>query len=233
MIDIKNSPSQVIAKSHAGRDIHLFTRGNGSLPVLMLGGVHGDESEGFLFADRFLNELDSGNLSIPAGVTLYLIPRTNPDGCENLRRTNQRNVDLNRNMPTRDWTGEFQNVKYYPGESSGSEVETKTIVDLLDKIDPGFIISLHSYENPMVNFNGESEDVARAMSEKNGLPAKGDIGYPTPGSLGTYAGLERNLPTITLEILRGQNPEDVWVDHRDGILTALEFYTKYPLPARK
>ena len=26
-----------------------------------------------------------------------------------------------------------------------------------------------------------------------------DLGYPTPGSFGTYCGIERNIPTITLE----------------------------------
>ena len=31
-------------------------------------------------------------------------------------------------------------------------------------------------------------------------PAEGSIGYPTPGSFGTYCGVERNIPTITLEL---------------------------------
>ena len=31
-------------------------------------------------------------------------------------------------------------------------------------------------------------------------PVEASIGYPTPGSFGTYCGVERNIPTITLEM---------------------------------
>ena len=31
-------------------------------------------------------------------------------------------------------------------------------------------------------------------------PVEASIGYPTPGSFGTYAGIERQIPTITLEL---------------------------------
>jgi protein MpaA len=31
-------------------------------------------------------------------------------------------------------------------------------------------------------------------------PIEENIGYPTPGSFGTWAGIERNIPTITLEL---------------------------------
>ena len=85
----------------------------------------------------------------------------------------------------------------------------------------------------MVNFNGDCENLALAMGKKNGLIAKGDIGYPTPGSLGTYTGWERNLPTITLEILRGQEPGAVWDQHVEGFLDGIHYYLKHQLPERK
>lgn len=222
-----------MGESFRGKAIEEWSTGTGGIKILLLGGVHGDESEGILFADRFIQEADVGTFAIPDGISLRVIPRMNPDGSGDNRRTNGRNVDLNRNMPTVDWVGDFTNVRYYPGESAGSEIESRILTGIISDWNPDFIISLHSYENAMVNFNGESEDVAKAMSEKNGLPPKGDIGYPTPGSLGTYAGWERNLPTITLEILRGQDPESVWNIHLDGILAALKFYLDHPLPVRK
>ena len=225
--------TNVVGKSLQNRDITLFSYGEGFLPVLLLGGVHGDESEGFLFAERMVRELDQGEISLPAGITLHIAPRINPDGCEVLRRTNHRNVDLNRNLPTKDWTGDFINVRYFPGERGGSEVETITTLDLIRDLDPALILTLHSYEKPMINFNGECEDLAVAMSKKNNLHPQGDIGYPTPGSLGTYAGWERNIPTITLEILRGQEPEEVWHNHRDALLVAFGYYLENPRPARK
>ena len=42
-----------------------------------------------------------------------------------------------------------------------------------------------------------------------GLPTKGDIGYPCPGSMGAYYGWERELPVITLELPKdGFEPSD-------------------------
>lgn len=228
-----NPQPQILGRTSGGADIEMFVHGKGSLPVLLIGGVHGDESEGYLFAERLHRELVQGSIPTPDGVTLYLVPRMNPDGCQANRRTNHRNVDLNRNLPTRDWDGKFQNVRYYPGSSAGSEVESRVTVELIEKTNPAFILSLHSYENPMVNYNGESLDVAAAMSKINGLPAKGDIGYPTPGSLGTYAGWERNIPTITLEILRGENPDSVWNNHLSGVLAGITYYVHNTLPSRK
>lgn len=228
---------RLLATSPGGQPIELFQFGKGSCPVLLLGGVHGDESEGFLLCERLLTEIAAGSFALPSEITLWVVPRVNPDGCANLRRTNHHNVDLNRNMPTKDWSGAFTNVRYYPGPAAGSEPETVIVTKLIDEfIEPrgnGLIISMHSYEHAMINFNGECEDLAQAMSAHNQLPPKGDIGYPTPGSLGTYAGWERNIPTITLEIHRGDEPEPVWLGQKDALGAAFSFYTRNKLPQRK
>lgn len=219
--------------SHKGNPIRLKRFGTGKVSLLLIGGVHGDEPEGFLFAEKFISSIETEEFRLPENLTLFALPRLNPDGCAANRRTNHHNVDLNRNMPTKDWDGEFSNVRYYPGSAPGSEPETKILTELIHFLKIDSIISLHSYEKPMINFNGDCENWAVSMSKKNGLPPKGDIGYPTPGSLGTYAGWERNIPTITLEILRDQDPKTVWETHQHGLLDALEFYTKNPLPQRK
>jgi protein MpaA len=228
-----NEHKEIIERSIQGREIALHTFGSGGLSILILGGVHGNESEGFLFAERFIKGLGEGSIRIDPEIKLHICPHVNPDGCAVLRRTNQNNVDLNRNLPTKDWTGDFTDLRYYPGRSAGSEVETAATIRMIKRTDPAMILSLHSYQHPMVNFNGDCEDLAIAMSEKNGLPAKGDIGYPTPGSLGTYTGWERNLPTITLEILRGEEPESVWKNHLEGVISALHFYLDHTVPKRR
>ncbi len=193
------------------------------IPLLFIGGVHGNESEGFLFLEKFTDEIIHNQIHIPEEIELYICPRLNIDGCSQLRRTNQNNVDLNRNLPTKDWTNDFYDPKYYPGSYPGSEPETKTTMIMLDLIKPKYIISFHSYEKPMINYNGDCLELAQEMSKLNHLEPKSDIGYPTPGSLGTYAGLERNYPTITMEILRGQDPESVWKQHFQAIIKAIEF----------
>lgn len=213
-----------VGRSCQGQAIELFRFGSGSFPSLLLGGVHGDESEGYLLAERMMDELRRGTIQLGPEISLYVCPRINPDGCALDRRTNHRNVDLNRNLPTADWTGEFQNPRYYPGPGAGSEPESIATLKILEIVSPRFICSLHSWENAMINYNGDCLDVAEAMSTKNALPPKGDIGYPTPGSLGTYAGWERNIPTITLEIFRGEDPASVWQKHHEAVLTGLHFY---------
>jgi len=224
---------ETVARSIQDRPIEHYRFGSGKLSVLLLGGVHGNESEGFLFAERLINEIHSNSIVIDERVSLHISPRVNPDGCAVLRRTNQNNVDLNRNLPTKDWSGEFTDVRYYPGRSAGSEIETDATLKLIETCDPALIVSLHSYEIPMINFNGPCEELAHAMAEKNGLPPKGDIGYPTPGSLGTYTGWERNLPTITLEIVRGEQPEPVWNTHMEAVLVAIHYYLENSVPIKK
>jgi protein MpaA len=222
----------VAGQSQGGLNIELFKLSDGPRTVLLIGGVHGDEPEGFLIAERILGDA-LFQKEIQAGICLLICPRLNPDGCRQNRRTNERNVDLNRNMPTRDWAGDFKNVRYYPGPSAGSEIETQILLGMLQAENPALIISLHSYEHAMINYNGDCLDLAEAMSQHNQLPPKGDIGYPTPGSLGTYGGHERNLPVITLEILRDQQHEAAWQQHRGGLLTAINFYAENAPPARK
>ena len=41
-------------------------------------------------------------------------------------------------------------------------------------------------------------------------PVEESIGYPTPGSFGTYAGVERNIPTITLEMDEEINVDELY-----------------------
>ena len=78
----------------------------------------------------------------------------------------------------------------------------------------------------MVNYDGEvSRSVAEVMSKVNTLAAKGDIGYPTTGSLGNYAGIERKIPIITLEILKDQNLDEAWTQHQPALLAALNWAT--------
>ena len=52
----------------------------------------------------------------------------------------------------------------------------------------------------IVNYDGPAQNIAQKISDIIGYPVEPSIGYPTPGSFGTYCGVERNIPTITLEL---------------------------------
>lgn len=211
---------RILGVSTEGRPIEALRLTRGSVPLLLIGGVHGDEPEGFLFVERFARQAAWRELEGMA--SLWVIPRLNPDGCAKHERTNGRGVDLNRNMPTKDWTITARAPRYFPGAEAGSEIETRLLMSFIDELKPRAIISAHSWE-PMVNYNGPCRLLAEAIASFNKYRIADDIGYPTPGSLGTWAGWERKIPTITLEIQRDLDPESAWQTHNEAVLAGLLF----------
>ena len=56
--------------------------------------------------------------------------------------------------------------------------------------------------------------MAQEFSLLNNYPLQEDIGYPTPGSFGTYCGIERKIPTITLELPDEEDIEKLWEENK-------------------
>lgn len=192
-------------------------RGDGP-SILILGGVHGDESEGVVAAEGLL---DSLLRSFPYRLNVTLWPRFNSDGVLLRTRGNGHGVDLNRNLPTKDWSPEVATPRYHPGPAAGSEPENQALMKLLKEAPPRFLLSLHSW-HPVLNVNGDCLPEAESLARSTGYRIDTDIGYPTPGCLGTYAGLERNIPTLTYEIERGLSPGEVLRVHVPAILEMLK-----------
>lgn len=186
--------------------------------VMILGGVHGDEYEGVVAAEGILEELIKKN---PFHLNLTLVPRFNPDGVLFRTRGNGKGVDLNRNLPTKDWSPEAKTPRYFPGPAAGSEPENQALMNYLERKAPRLIISLHSW-NPVLNINGDCRPEAEVIAQRTGYKIDDDIGYPTPGCLGTYAGIERRSPTLTYEIQRGQEVPEILRLHVPAVLEALK-----------
>ena len=138
---------------------------------------------------------------------LLFIPCLNPDGMQLKQRTNANGVDLNRNFPTKNWgkncgenaTCDNAQTAYYGGIAGGSEIETQFLIDTINEFKPKKILTLHA-PYKVVNYDGPAKDWAEQVSKIINYPVEASIGYPTPGSFGTYAGVERQIPTITLEL---------------------------------
>jgi protein MpaA len=135
---------------------------------------------------------------------ILFIPCLNPDGMQLGTRCNSNGVDLNRNFPTRNW-GEDTSLAgdnpsdYFGGKSAGSEIETQFVMDVIDEYKPERILTLHA-PYKVVNYDGPARELAEKISKIIKYPVESSIGYPTPGSFGTYCGVERSIPTITLEL---------------------------------
>lgn len=188
-----------------GNDIELIGE-VGEENILIVGVVHGDEPQGKYLIEKYLADFP---LSLTEGDMRgkLFIPCLNPDGMALNRRTNSNNVDINRNFPTKNWgknegdnaTCDDETTNYFGGKSAGSEVETQFLIQIIEKYKPTLIMTLHA-PYKVVNYDGPAGEIAEKISKIINYPVEASIGYPTPGSFGTWAGVERNIPTITLEL---------------------------------
>lgn len=214
--------SYIFGTSVLGLPIMAYEFGQVGPRVLILGGVHGDEIEGTTAGMGLLREFSA---SFPFGCQVTLVPAFNIDGVIAKTRVNGRGVDLNRNLPSNDWNPSAFNERYPPGPFANSEPENVALTGYLSETKPQLIISLHSWQ-PMLNVNGDCMDVAEAINKLTGYRIDRDMGYPTPGCLGTYAGIEREMPTITYEIERGLALPEVLRIHIPAVCEALRVIEK-------
>lgn len=177
-------------------------------PLVLMGGVHGDEPEGVALAEATLEWLKSNatKLKLP----WVLIPCLNPDGYKKNQRTNGAGVDLNRNYPANSWTREAKEPRYNPGPHPGSEPEVQAMVRLMKELDPRLIIHCHSW-NPCIVVTGEPGRIdGQRLAKASGYPIQETIGYDTPGSLSQYGWFDQKIPIICIEEQEGTALEDVW-----------------------
>lgn len=168
---------------------------------MILAAIHGDEAETTVVVSEALRCLPAGDLR--AAVILC----GNPDGMLRGTRGNARGVDLNRNFPTSNWSpdpvcyksraNDARDIALSPGAAPASEPETQALMALLDRVRPRAVVSLHS-ALACVDDAGASP-LGRQLAGRCALPFLTEIGYPTPGSMGTWAG-ERGLNLVTLEL---------------------------------
>lgn len=210
--------SSLVGKTVSGLPIIVHQWNYPGPHVLILGGVHGDEAEGVVASFGIIESLMNYN---PYKMKISIIPTLNLDGVLAKTRQNKNGVDLNRNLPTQDWTGEVLNPRYFPGNSPNSEPENQALVQFIALEKPRIIFSLHSWK-PMLNVNGKCRKEAEVISKMTGYIIEEDIGYPTPGCLGTYCGLEKDIPTLTYEIERGLDSEKILKIHVPAVLEALK-----------
>lgn len=181
--------------------------------ILIIAAVHGEEPQSAFVLERLIDAFvlrsDTCFKSyISQDQNILAIPRFNEYGLEHQTRGNKNKVDLNRNLPAQNWSKEFSDSAYYPGLEPASELETKEFVKIIDEFKPDMIISIHTNHfvtvehPPQVNFDGEAHGQAYAWAQKLAnlidLEFTMDIGYSTPGSLGSYA-KDLQIPCITLE----------------------------------
>ena len=171
--------------------------------ILVIGGTHGDELTSVSISFKWIEKLNKYHSGL---FHWHVVPMMNPDGVLNrsATRTNNNGVDLNRNMPSDDWEAnalryweekQDKNPRRYPGEHAASEPETQWLIDEINSFKPDAIISVHAPYG-VVDFDALVLNTAPKSLGKLHLNLLGTY----PGSLGNYAGINRNIPVITLEL---------------------------------
>lgn len=169
--------------------------------ILLMASVHGDESDTTVVLSDAMRSIRPGAIRNPVVLCV------NPDGVLRGTRCNARGVDLNRNLPTANWSPqplryrghgqEKQEIVLGTGSGPASEPETRALLELIGRLRPSAVVSLHAplacVEDP------RSSALAGWIAQEAGLPLVEDVGYETPGSFGTWCG-EQGITIVTWEL---------------------------------
>lgn len=173
--------------------------------VLIFGAIHGDEISAVSTVFRWIDFLDRTKSDSFLRKNVYMFfPLVNPDGfyAKPRTRTNKSGVDINRNFATKEWQSQAMfywkkksssDPRRFPGNKAGSERETQVVEKAINEFKPDLIISVHAPYR-LVDHDGP----IMFPDLQSPLPVRTLGAYP--GSLGTYAGIERNIPVVTPEL---------------------------------
>lgn len=192
--------------------------------MYIIGGIHGNEPEG-LIAATDLAKFSSAEL---ASVTIRILDDANPDGTAAHTRGNAQGRDLNRNWPASNFARGSAR-----GNAPLSEPESLALHDDLETFAPHLVIVFHSIANgPFVNFDGPAGDFAEAFAAgastlETRWRVVPQMGYRTPGSLGTYMGVDRGIPILTMEFRRGQDQASASTAAKSGFRSLLEHISRH------
>ena len=204
--------------------MHVF--GNQGRAALIFGAIHGSEPNSGHLARHLVDHLIA-NPAAYAGRRVAVIPVANPDGLVRMKRLNEHQIDLNRNFPAVNWKASKPGSNF-GGDKPASEPETQAIIKAVELLQPDRIVSIHAINRGREcnNYDGPGADLAKQMKSKNGYRVAKSIGYPTPGSFGSWAGIDRQIATITLELPADLPGDECWEQHREALLAVIQFHAK-------
>ena len=209
--------AQILGYSVQNRPIELITIGTGEEKVLIIATIHGNEDAGTPLVYRLIDKLRD-RPSVLAGRTVLIVPVANPDGRALRTRFNASGIDLNRNFPA---SNRINNEVH--GQQGLTEPESAILYDLVLTYRPARIVSIHQ---PLycLDYDGPGEDIARHMGQYCSLPVK-KLGS-RPGSMGSFAGVEQNIPIITMELAKEDNElttAQLWTQYGRALLAVITY----------
>lgn len=203
----------ILSQTQQDRLLQVEQFGNGELPIVILATIHGTESIGTPLLNQMSTNLYQ-NAAWTAGRTIYCISMVNPDGFVGQTRGNRENIDINRNFPTENF-----GRGWFHGDAPLDSTEAEILMSFLMEIQPKRVLSIHQPLNG-IDYDGPSKELAEELSAVSGIRIH-KLGSRS-GSLGTFLGVEMNIPVITLEISEKRaalSPERLWVLYEPFLVT--------------
>jgi hypothetical protein len=243
--------AETIALSASGRPITAYRFGSGPTPVVIVGGMHGGyEWNSILLADQLRQHYRDNPESIPAPVTLHLIPNANPDGLfavtgfdgpfepadipagdpvVNLGgRFNGNGIDLNRNWDC-NWTATalWRDQEISGGASPFSEPEARGLRDYLLALQPAVVIFLHSaagavYVSGCPTPHPPSRELSLIYGQAAGYPVREFFDhYAITGDAGDWL-TTQGIPSFSVELFTHESLD--WEENLAGMSALLRYF---------
>lgn len=201
-----------IGTSVQGRAIAAYRFGTGSSRIIMIGATHGDERSSATLLSRYIDHLEANPSLIPAHRSVTIIPILNPDAYAANKRTNARDVDLNRNFAAINWKSSvtMPNKSVLPtggGTAPLSEPESAAIASFINAESPRLVLTFHATGGVVIpNDSGDSVALARAYADRSKVyfannAATGTLfAYDTTGAMEDWLHDGPGIPALLIEL---------------------------------
>lgn len=209
--------TEVLGHSVQNRPIELITFGSGPDTTLIIATMHGNEDAGTPLVYQLMDRLRS-QVKLLNGRTVLIVPLANPDGCNLRIRGNANGIDLNRNFPAENRVNNTVN-----GLNGLTEPESIILYNLVLTYRPDRVVSIHQ---PLycLDYDGPADKLAQAMSCYCPLPVE-KLGS-RPGSMGSFVGVEQNIPIVTMELAKEDSQlsdSQLWTQYGYALLAAITY----------
>lgn len=217
----------LVGRSAGGYPIIAQQFGDGPMPVLLIGGIHGGwEMNTVLLMNEVSAHFDAHPEDIAPNLSLYVIPAANPDGLRHGRRRagrfNANSVDLNRNWGC-NWSDEayWGSREVDPGPKPFSEPETRALRDFIVALQPAAVVWYHSAAGGVFAGRCREDDngsarLAQVYGEGADYPADAPFSaYAVSGTASDWID-GQGIPSMEVELYSWREIE--WEHNLAGIM---------------
>ena len=197
------------------RPIDSLVMGKDGRRIAVTASVHGDETQSIALVEELSRYLTRHRTDLKA-VRILVIRCPNPDGLFSRSAYNIHGIDLNRNFPSRNWKAASKRA----GSKPGSEIETQTVVRLLQEFHPELLIHVKDTRGRgYVNYEGTASDIAQTFAKAENCEVVHDLGKATTGSIENYAATVLQCPSVTLLLPRQRSAKAAWSEYGNSLVS--------------